>query len=328
MLSRHVTVFLFSTLSTLYLCDDAGAARPAPVDATGKVDITDAGGKLKVEIGGKLFTEYCYKDVPRPYLYPVIGPTGDRVNRNWPMEQGEGDATDHVHHRSLWFTHGDVNGHDFWSETEGRPFGKIVHDEFVEVQSGPKVGVIVSRNKWVAPDGETICTDTRTHRFQRRGSATLLDFEVTIHATQGKVTFGDTKEGSMAIRLAPTMRLKGEVGQGHIVNSEGVRDKETWGKRAAWVDYYGPVGGKTVGVSIFDHPDNPRHPTWWHVRDYGLFAANPFGVSFFEKKEKGAGELVIPAGESLTFKYRFYIHEGDEKQGAVDEVYREYAAGK
>lgn len=130
----------------------------------------------------------------------------------------------------------------------------------------------------------------------------------------------------MAIRLAPTMRLKGEVGQGHIVNSEGVRDGATWGKRAAWCDYYGPVEGQVVGVAIFDHPSNPRHPTWWHVRDYGLYAANPFGIHDFEKKERGAGNLTIPAGESVTFKWRFYFHRGNEIEGKVAEHFRQYAS--
>jgi hypothetical protein len=130
----------------------------------------------------------------------------------------------------------------------------------------------------------------------------------------------------MAVRLAETMRLKGKVGKGHIVNSEGVRDGDTWGKRAAWVDYYGPVDGKTVGIAIFDHPSNPRHPTWWHVRDYGLFAANPFGLHEFEKKQpKGAGELIVPAGKTISFKYRFYIHSGDDKEAKVGEAYKAYA---
>src|SRR5262245_27969552 len=117
---------------------------------------------------------------------------------------------------------------------------------------------------------------------------------------------------------------------GHIVNSEGVRDGETWGKRAAWCDYHGPVNGKIIGIAIFDHPQNPRHPTWWHVRDYGLFAANPFGKHHFENlDDKSAGNLTLPAGQSLTFRYRFYLHEGDEKQAGVAKKYQEYvgAAG-
>jgi sugar phosphate isomerase/epimerase len=291
------------------------------------VKIDEAGDKLRVEINGELFTEYNYQDVPRPFFYPVIGPTGVPVNRHWPMKDiNKDEAQDHVHHKSLWFTHGEVNGHDFWGE--GRGSGKVVHDKFLKVSSGSETGEITSTNKWVARDGKVICTDTRTHRFYNRPDGQCMDFEITFHASEGKVVLGDTKEGSMAIRLTPTMRLKGKVGKGHIVNSEGQTDGSTWGKRAAWCDYYGPVEGETVGVAIFDHPANPKHPTWWHVRDYGLFAANPFGVHNFERKTKGVGDITIPAGESLTFKYRFYFHKGDEKQGKVAQQYREYAATK
>ncbi len=299
-------------------------AKTTPAPASQGVDITAQDGKVSVEINGKLFTEYHITDVPRPYFYPVIGPTGAPVSRNWPMKNAPHEAHDHPHHKSLWFTHGDVNGVDFWADGETK--GKIVHDKFLEITSGPKVGVIKSQDNWVTADGKLVCTDTRTHRFYNRPDGQMLDFEVTVHASEGELTFGDTKEGSMAIRLAPTMRLKGEVGQGHIVNSAGDRDGNTWGKRAAWCDYYGPVEGQIVGVAIFDHPENPRHPTWWHVRDYGLFAANPFGVHYFEKKPAGTGDLVVPAGEDITFKWRFYIHRGNEIEGKVAEHYREYAS--
>ncbi|MHC4327511.1 MAG: DUF6807 family protein [Planctomycetota bacterium] len=293
----------------------------------GGVKIDDVDKKLRIEINGKLFTEYNFQDVPRPFFYPVIGPTGVPIIRHYPMKDINPDeAKDHVHHKSLWFTHGEVNGQDFWGE--GSRSGKVVHDKFLKVSSGRKVGVIQSKNKWVAKSGEVVCTDTRTHRFYNRQDGQVMDFEITFHASEGKVVLGDTKEGSMAIRLTPTMRLKGKVGKGHIVNSEGDTDGSTWGKRAAWCDYYGPVEGETVGVAIFDHPQNPKHPTWWHVRDYGLFTANPFGVHNFERKEKGVGDITIPAGESLTFKYRFYFHKGDDKQGKVARHYREYATTK
>ena len=302
---------------------DSGAAEKG-----GGVRIAEQPDRLRVEINGAPFTEYFFKDVPRPFCYPLHGPGGLPLTRNWPMKDTPGEEHDHKHHRSLWFTHGEVNGHDFWSED--RDFGKIVHEGFTEVSSGNE-GVIASRNKWVAQDGAVVCTDEETWRFyQRPANERLFDFEITIHASNGPLTFGDTKEGSMALRLAETMRLKPNkenAGKptGHIVNSEGVRDEATWGKRAAWCDYYGPVEGKTVGIAIFDHPQNPRHPTWWHVRDYGLFAANPFGRHDFEKlPDKTAGNLVVPAGQSITFRYRFYAHEGDEKQSKVAEHYADY----
>jgi hypothetical protein len=304
---------------------------PAAGGAKG-VQITKLDDRLRIEINGQLFTEYFFKDVPRPYCYPLIGPGGAPMTRNWPMKSvpdQEPDANDHKHHRSLWFAHGEINGQDFWSED--KKFGKTVHERFDEVRSGADVGVIKSHNKWIAADGKLVCTDDRTIRIYNAGpmDERMIDFDVTLHAADGAVTFGDTKEGTMAVRLAATMRLKGKVGKGHIVTSTGVRDEETWGKRADWCDYYGPVEGKTVGVAIFDHPGNPRHPTWWHVRDYGLFAANPFGRHDFESlPDKMAGNLTVADGESITFRYRIYLHSGDEQQAKVAERYQQYVKQK
>src|ERR1043165_5256707 len=172
----------------------------------GKVRTLEGPDRLRVEINGALFTEYFFKDVPRPFCYPLLGPGGLPMTRNFPMKDTPGEEHDHKHHRSLWFTHGEVNGHDFWSED--RDFGKIVHGEFTKVSSGNE-GVIASRNKWVAKDGTVVCTDEETWRFyDRPANERLFDFEITIHALNGPLTFGDTKEGSMALRLAETMRLK------------------------------------------------------------------------------------------------------------------------
>jgi hypothetical protein len=302
----------------------AFAAESAP-----GVSVREEGDRVRVETGDSLFTEYHYRGVPRPYFYPLIGPGGRRMTRHWPMEEYAGEERDHVHHRSLWFTHGDVNGVDFWSESAQA--GKILHEAFTGLSSGAREGVIRSRNRWIAPGGRIVCTDERMFRVYapEGGQGTLFDFEVTVYASNGDLVFGDTKEGSMAIRLAESMRLVRDKkpGLGHIVNSNGVRDGRTWGLRAGWVDYYGPVDGQTVGVAIFDHPANPRHPTWWHVRDYGLFAANPFGVHDFERRPPGTGKLELRAGYHVTFRYRFYLHEGDEAQARVRERHAEYLAG-
>lgn len=311
-------VLMISSVSGTSASDNSGSS---------KVVITDLNGKLRIEIGGQLFSEYYYRDVPRPFFYPIIGAGGLPMTRNYPMKTDAPDeAHDHVHHRSLWYAHGDINGHDFWAESPKS--GTTVHEKFLAVSSGSDKGVIRSANKLVASNGNVICTDERlmTIHSGDRGER-ILDFDITVRASNGAITFGDTKEGTMAIRLAETMRLKGKVGRGHIINSEGVSDADTWGKRAKWCDYYGPVQDKIVGVAIFDHPNNPRHPTWWHVRDYGLFAANPFGIHDFEKNpDKAVGNLTVPAGQSITFRYRFFFHAGDEKQGKVAERYQEYVA--
>jgi Methane oxygenase PmoA len=309
------------------------ALAASAVAADGRVRISEKEDRLRVEIDGELFTEYRFKGAPHVYFYPLMGPGGVHMTRHYPMQRdSEGEQHDHEHHRSLWYSHGAVNGVDFWAEAPKA--GKIVHDKFLDVKSGTDSAVIRSANKWVAPDGSVTCTDERVFRvYARPKNERLFDFEITLVAGDKEVVLGDTKEGTMAIRLAETMRLtpnKFNAGKtnGHIVQSTGVRDKDTWGKQAEWCDYHGPVGDKILGVAIFDHPSNPRHPTWWHVRDYGLFAANPFGLHDFEKKPAGTGDLKIAPGKSVTFKYRFYIHEGDEQQGKVAERYAEYAGKK
>jgi hypothetical protein len=323
------------------------SARSAESEGVKMIQTND---RVRVEINGEFFTDYFFKMRQHPalmtdkngntttnptkhtYYYPLIGPGGVNMTRSWPMNpDAQNEEKDHPHHRSLWFAHGAVNGVDFWAETPKS--GKIQHAGFVEVVSGKDAGWIKSTNKWVAPDGKTVCTDERVFRVHNRpGNERLFDFEITIQAPVDRdVLFGDTKEGTMAVRVNEEMRLthgKNKPGKGRIVQSSGVLDAQTWGKRAEWCDYNGPINGKTVGIAIFDHPSNPVHPTYWHVRDYGLFAANPFGIHDFEKKPAGTGNLNIPAGKSVTFKYRFYIHEGDEKQAKVAERYKDYAAGK
>ena len=291
-----------------------------------RVQIFETNQVVRVELDGKLFTEYHYRDVSRPYLYPILNADGQHMTRRWPQETVENEEQDHPHHHGLWWAHGDANGVDFWSEAKGA--GRTVHQAFHAMKSGHDQGVITSRNEWVAKDGKVVATDERTLRFHApQGENRIIDFEITIHASHGDLVLGDTKEGTMAIRLAETMRLtqpKKVPGQGHILNSEGLKDGDTWGKRAGWVDYTGPVAGKTVGVAIFDAPQNPRYPTWWHVRDYGLFAANPFGLHDFEKKPKGTGNMTLPAGKSLTFRYRFLFHPDSTSPSQVAEQFQKW----
>lgn len=293
------------------------------------VVLKDDGSKVRIEVNGEWVTDYCYTGAPHVYYYPLIGPGGVPMTRDFPMKKSEGEEQDHKHHRSLWYSHGDVNGVDFWSEEPKA--GQIKHVKFLEIQSGKFAGWIRSSNEWVNTEGGVVCTDVRTFRiYNRPKSERLFDFEITLYAGGKELVLGDTKEGSMAIRLNEALRLKPnkfnkDKPVGTIVQNTGVKNDETWGKRADWCDYHGLIADKRVGVAIFDHPFNPRHPTHWHVRDYGLFAANPFGIHDFEKKAKGAGNLAVPAGRSLTFRYRFYVHEGDTDAAKVADRYREYA---
>jgi len=281
-----------------------------------------------VTIDGDLFTRVHLEGQPQPVCWPVRAAGGTHVTRDHPLtvdeELLEGEAKDHPHHRSVWFAHGDVNGVDFWHAIPGK--GRIEVDEIVQ-GGGPDALAFTTR--WLDTAQEPpalVCTGRRIYSFGGdRDGRRWIDLDITITASETALTFGDTKEGTMGVRVHPALRLRGAVAKGSILNSAGVRDGEAWGKRAAWVDYRGRIGDEVLGVALFDHPDNPRHPTWWHARDYGLLAANPFGRSAFEKAEPGAGTCELPRGESLRFRYRLLVHPDAPSHAALEELWGAWA---
>ena len=318
----YVVGFLFALLAALVVALPASPTADANDKADGVQIIQDEHGAM-VLVGGELFTHYRTDLGPKPICWPVLSATGAEVTRKFPMETIDGEKHDHPHQRSWWFTHGNVNGIDFWSETEGH--GSIVHREFLAVKSGSAEGVLRTRNDWLGPDGKRVCEDERELRVYDRRDARVADFDVTLRATNGPVTFGDTKEGMMGVRVATSMDVNSNQG-GRIVNSRGQTDLEAWGKPAEWVDYYGPVGDETLGVAILNHPDSFRFPTHWHVRVYGLFAANPFGLHDFKGGDDVDGGYTIEKGDSITFRYRLYFHSGTTDEAKVAEEYARYSA--
>lgn len=296
--------------------------------AAAEVTFTKHDDRVDVLLGGKPFTSYIFRGYAKPILYPVMGPSGVPMTRSYPVEKGvAGEATDHVHHESLWFTHDEVNGVDFWAhrpDDQGRS-PRIVQRAMPVCEDG----VIVTENAWTAPDGSVVLTDTRRFVFAGDASERTIDVEVTLHASEGKVHFGDTKEGTMAIRVRTPLQLKDGSGSegaaGHIRTSEGLADGEAWGKRARWVDYYGEIEGVPVGIALFDHPENLRHPARWHARDYGLFTANPFGIKHFDASASEPGGYTLPAGDDLTLRYRFVFHGGDVDGDDLEQQWKAWA---
>ena len=283
---------------------------------------------VTVKLDGKVFTEYLIKAGPKPILWPIVGPTGKPMTRAYPLEKIEGEKQDHPHHRSFWFTHGDVNGVDFWSEGDGR--GTSVHREYRKVESGA-VGRIVAAVDWLAADGKRVLEDERTYTFRTIGDQRVIDFDITLKASDGPVKFGDTKEGTFGVRV-PTAMDSERRGQGEIVNAEGETSRSGspvysgWGKPAPWVDYHGPIEGDIVGVAILNHPQSFRFPTRWHVRPYGLFAANPFGLHDFPKVAGTGGEHTLAAGEAITLRYRVIFHRGNSTEAEIAKRFSDYAA--
>lgn len=180
--------------------------------------------------------------------------------------------------------------------------------------------------RWLADDDTLVATEQRAITFGGVDDARTIDVEVVLHAGDAPLVFGDSKEGTFAVRVRPELRVEGKVATGVLQDSAGRRDKDVWGKRANWIDDSGVVAGKALGVAMFDHPDNLRHPTYWHARTYGLLAANPFGVKEFTGDAKADGAYAVPAGGELRLRYRVLLHGGGWSKARLDAAYAGWAA--
>ncbi len=284
-------------------------------------------GGVRVLEEGKLVADYLIRNGSKPIIWPLIGIAGERMTREYPMvADSKDEAHDHIHHRSLWFTQDEVNGVNFWAE--GEKAGVTVHKDFTTLSDG-KHAVIATVNAWNDPTGKTILTDARRFTFGRGADYRWIDCEFEIRASEVDLHFGDTKEGTFAVRVAESMRTdhkkKDPSKGGTIVNSEGQTDDSAWGKLAEWVDYHGPVNGKHEGIAILNHPTSYHFPTRWHVRTYGLFAANPFGYRGLRPNIPATDGTKLAKGDKIALRYRVILHSGDEKQGKIAERFAEFA---
>jgi len=285
---------------------------PAPMQA-----IVQENNTIDIIKNGKLFTTLHYNDAMRPYFMPVNGPFGDSVTREYPLKQGGKDATrDHIHHRSLWNAWGDVNGVDHWSEEKVARHQKV--NDIQVIEAGPALTHIQLNLSWLDKEEKQSLVDEQRNIFiyNLMDGQTLIDFRLNFFAKSGDVVFGDTKEGGfVACRVADSYR--GKKG-GKIENAEGKKgERKCWGKQSAWCDYSGKVNKKEVGITMMDHPSNPFYPTYWHVRDYGLMAINPFGISEFKKDKKLNGSFTLKGNQSMELKFRVFIHAGNAKDAHV-----------
>ena len=304
------------------------------------VSLTRDGTRIEVAIGGQPFTSFYFgPEATKPYLHPLRSADGTVVTRGYPMEEIAGEQTDHRHHRGAWFSHGNVNAIDFWANepeqrNRGMKKGIIAHRSIDSVQSGGDSGSISATFSWNDLSGKTLVSERRTMNFRRVDGNNIVDFDIVLSAESETVKFGDTKEGTFAVRMATELeeqhfRAKGIPRTGTITNAHDAKtEANTWGKRSPWMDYAGSSEGKPKGIAIFDHPENPKHPTYWHVRGYGLFAANVFGEHDFHADPSRDGSITLAKGETLRFRYRVVIHEGLGGGEEINRMFRDWADSK
>ena len=294
--------------------------------------VKDGTDQIAIRIDGQPFSEFYFGPAyPKPFLAPLQTATGVVVTRRYPMVKIEGESRDHQHHRGLFIGYGEINGINFWENefqyTSNAPKnfdsaknGQMVLQKLNEVKSGKRTGKIDATFRWDGPDKGEFLEERRSMTFYDQPNVRTVDFDFTLTAKR-PIHFADTKEGFFAIRIADSMT---EKNGGVMTNSEGAHtEKDVWGKHATWVDYDGTVDGQKVGIAIFDHPGNHGHPTRWHSRAYGLFAANPFGAKDFDPNGAPGG-YDMKAGDSLRFRYRVLIHPGDTPKKEIEKDYAEY----
>lgn len=349
-----------SATSSAGVTGEVGTASGYRIESSSK---DGSGAVSRVFLGDRIVATYHADLHGTPGFYPLLSPAGLPLTRNFPMEPfgaakenaaaaSRFEKHDHPHHRSMWFDHGDVNGIDFWALESSGEIGRVVQrsEGSNVVQSSTVLsGVattsesceLITKNDWVGPNDKRVLSDERRFRFHEYLGDTVMDVTIKLIASDGDVTFGDTKEGSLGVRMAGTVKVDAKLG-GEIHNAEGLKDGDTWAKVSSWVDYSGPIAPDDLpasdakmtakdaadwaraGITMMYHPANELPECYWHVRTYGLFAANPFGRHHFGAPAYDG--VKIKDGESLTLNFRLVMHDGAFDQEKTQQQFAAYAA--
>jgi hypothetical protein len=313
--------------------------------------VDESSRRVDVMIDGKPFTSYIWPEaVKKPVLYPIRDAHGTLVTRGWPMDPRPGERVDHPHHVGLWLNYENVNGTDFWNNSDAiKPsdapkMGTILHRRIVQAQSGER-GDLITESDWVLHDGRTLLHERTEYIFAGDASTRTIDRITTLTALDARVSFDDAKDGMLGMRVARQLELpatKAEVftdiaGRktdvpkldntgitGNYLTSEGKQGNDAWGTRGRWCVLTGRIGSDAISIAILDHPKNPGYPTYWHARDYGLFAANPLGQKIFSNGKDALGFALEPK-QSVTFRHRILIVDGGLTPDRADREQKAFA---
>ncbi len=317
------------------------------------VVVNEQARRVDITIDGKPFTSYIWPTtLKKPVLYPLRTAKGTIVTRGYPIEQRPGERVDHPHHAGLWFNYENVNGLDFWNNSdaikaENAPkMGTIVQRAIVSAKSGSPLGELVVEMDWITFEKKVLLNE-HTH-FVFRGGANFrsVDRITTLQALDEKVSFPDEKDGMLGLRVIRALEIPSDKPEvytdasgrattvakldntgvnGTYLTSEGKKGDAAWGTRGRWCNLSGLVGDEAVTITILDHPENPGFPTYWHARGYGLFAANPLGQKVFSNGKEELNFSLTPHA-SVTFRYRILISSAILTPEATEAAYKEFVA--
>jgi hypothetical protein len=312
----------------------------------------ESGRRVDVLVDGKPFTSYIYPTtIKKPVLYPLLTATGKAVTRGFPLEPRAGERVDHPHHVGLWFNYGDVNGLDFWNNSDAiepadaPKMGTILHRRIRKVESGKGQGVLEVTTEWVDHEGTPLVREDTRFVFRAADNLRGIDRVTTLTALGGPVSFTDNKEGVLGLRVTRALEqpadkpeiftdgsgratavavLNNDGVTGKYRSSEGLEGDAVWGTRGRWTMLSGTVEGELVTIAMLDHPGNVGFPTYWHARGYGLFAANPLGQKALSNGKETLN-FKLEAGQSTTFRHRVLVLSGPTTPEAIEQHYQEFA---
>jgi hypothetical protein len=323
---------LFSASAAVLLTTMFANGQPASEPVS--VVVNQAGRRADILIGGKPFTSYIWPvTLKKPVLYPLRTANGTIVTRGYPLEPRPGERVDHPHHAGLWFNYEDVNGVDFWNNSDaikpedGPKMGTIVQRSIVSAKSGTQEGTLEVQTDWVTYDKKVLLKEVT--RFVFRGGVNFrsIDRIATLTAQDEPVNFHDAKDGLLGLRVVRALEIPSDKPESYVdasgrvttmakmdntgvdgtyLTSEGKTGDAAWGTRGRWCNLSGKVGDEPVTITIFDYPNNPGFPTYWHARGYGLFAANPLGQKVFSQGKQELNFSLAPHA-TVTFYYRILI---------------------
>jgi len=279
--------------------------------AQNKLTAELVGDKIEIRINGNLFTQYILSDYEKyPFFYPVNGPSKASVtsmrNANYP------------HHSSLFFGCDKVNGGNYWQE--GLDRGQIVPLRADIKESGAARVVIENENIWKRPGAESPIRDIRTITVTAPSNDIYqIDFDVTMEMLMD-VTIDKTNHSLFSGRVDPDLAV---THGGTMINAEGEKgEKDTFGKRSPWMDYYGIRGENVEGIAILQHPSNEWFPAPWFTRDYGFFSPTPM---YWPRNEQNT---ILKKGDKIKLKYRVLVHSGDHQTAGIAKAFEQYAKEK
>lgn len=320
-----------------------------------KVDLVrnDKDKKVEVKIDGKPFTAYYYpgeQKLKKAVLYPVMTAKGTVITRGWPLDPRAGERVDHPHHVGIWLNYEDVNGNDYWNNSdavnhEKRSYGTIIHTGITSVKSGKDKGELTVTADWVDKSGTLTLKEVTKYTFSGKGDTRIIDRSTTLTAVLPEVNMPDVKDGMFAIRVARELELPSNKPEiftdasgiatkvpalnnegitGNYRNSNGIEGETVWGKRAIWCNLTGKIKDEDISVAMIDHPKNVGYPAYWHARGYGLFAVNPLGMKALSDGKETLN-FKLKKGESTTFRYRLVIASEHLKDATLNDLAAAYA---